>query len=68
MFLCAIEERLDALDNLQPLDSKPDPQFVEELLAVFASALGLEAEPGLEADVAVPGDPKPGQNQSKPAA
>jgi len=44
MFLCAIEERLDALDNLQTLDRKPDPQFVEELLAVFASALGLEAD------------------------
>jgi hypothetical protein len=58
MFLCAIEERLDALDNLQPLDRKPDPQFVEELLAVFASALGLEAEENLDPDVPISGDPE----------
>lgn len=68
MFLCAIEERLDALDNLEPLDRQPPPELIELLGPLLAAALGLEAEEDLEADIPGLSDPGPPQQPGKPAA
>lgn len=48
MFLCAMEEELDHLDNLPSLDRQPPADMIELLGPLLAAALGLEADEPLE--------------------